>query len=304
MNKFLGIVLSAVVLICSAVPVSASEAPDIIITHPLALEEPSKDLNITTTSARVSYGYINDMNSWAGLDITYGAVCTLNVTSTDKDPFVTLILENSNGVLFEESGVITLRMLACAEEMSMSVYRNTGVVDEFEYNPADFNNYEVDLKIDNYDYDVFRIAIHLAGAPSSVGYLSTSIQYGFKVAQKSLIDIVSDWFSSFFAKSKISLREAFDDLFTKLDFKHHLSASKDNVSDSEESLLGAAGSVNDINFEVDILEDASLIAAFGFISPILSGLFANIKWSVLFNVSCTLLIASIVLGFVRHWKGD
>lgn len=300
----------SMVLLFSPVVVSASSIDDYIsFTNSLALEEPAKDMNITTTSATFTYGYTNDMSSWGSVNITYGALVNIFNRPIAQyghpGSFAQFALENKNGVLFNQSGIITLRMVARCDSLTLRVYRTNGNVDETVYDADNFNNYQVDLKVENYDCDVFKINVSLSDAPTihDDDYLSTSLQYGYKFEDKALIDVISDFFSNYFSNFSLKLKNVFSDFFNDIPNTSEFADANNQLDDVQFDLLESVGSVKDISFDVDIMDDASLIAAFGFIAPILSGLFANIKFSVIFNVTCTLFIAVVALGFARHWKG-
>ena len=88
-----------------------------------------------------------------------------------------------------------------------------------------------------------------------------------------------------------------------LDNSSEISSSITDLENSENSLLGSAGSINDITFSDDVFKDSSFLTTVSWLGSLLQLLYVSTRFSSVFNITCSLLLAAIALGFARHWRG-
>lgn len=305
MNKFLGIVLSVLVLFSSVVSVSAAEyEPEIYITESYAIAEPEKAQNMFYDSAKyfVFQQAYNEIISQG--DVHFGAA--LQVIHNPPQSNISRVIvdvQNVTDTLFTISGIFRLRMLSVCNELTVRVHRRGSSVESYTINPADYPEYIVDFRLPNYDSDIYRFELYFDGPVSYLGtdMIACTIHYGYESKEPTVQDAVKDAADRVVNAFSNALKNFFGDVNSSS--SNSFDSSLNDLDNLHGDLMGAVGSPGDIVFYDEVFNIAEMKVCFQFISMYLMSLFVHIPFSVVFYFTCTLLLICILLGFARHWKG-
>lgn len=309
MNKFLGIVLSVLVLFGSVTFVSAENLEYVEHDSPYCEIEDSPTSISLFSNEQMAYTrmtYYSFQNTPDGEYYQNGNYAIGQRITSYYPDYTEIFFINDDGVLFQNPGSLSLLFFAHGNSLVITTYFDGGGSKSYTLDPKLYDGV-ISCIIENYEANIKSIRIlledHNPGqytTPTSVLSLDA---YAYEVKEFTLFDVIVAFFNDFFSNEHDSFLDALGDFFGKLSNISFFRQLDNQLENTTSSIIDEVGSVAAIQFNRDLFDNVNIVNAFKFISPFLLLIFTEVQFSVIFYISCTLLLVAISLGFARHWSG-
>ena len=266
-----------------------------IIDSPVPYTTSTIEEDISLQSGGIQYSYMNDTGTGVTGFIQFGS----SILVKENARMLKLILYNDENLLFTEPGILLLNCYLYAFSTQVVLYHADGTTESFVYS-ADLTENINTLKINNNNADLVKIEIVLQNPISSEGDLVLGagiISYSYDIV--SIFQTISNFFSSFFS----NLQDTLTDFFGEVSNSDTLNSSIDSVDSLENNLVELSGNIDEFEFDLEVLSNTKFLAAMSWVSSLLELLFNGSRFSIVFKILLGVLVASILLGFARLWKG-
>lgn len=305
MKKFL-IPFLSLILLFSSISVSAFEEENFSIIEPYNIAPPFGAQNMIYDYVSYTLFAQRNMEVVAQGALHFGAELTYTPTYSADVSHMIFMLVNEDDVLFTEQGELNLVFVAACQELEVHIYHRHGAVEKKYINPSDYPDYIVNMRIPNYDTDIYRIECYLwYPLENYLGFdyfLSGAINYGYDVYVPSTGQLISQALKEAINDMTGNISSLWDKLFSSSGANNAINSSN-KVDSSIAEIYDNVGSVKDITFYNDFLNNSEIVSCLSFISTYLSYIFVQFKFaSTILSFTSSMLIIAVVLGFARHWK--